>query len=186
MTRTLLVTMLAACLAVAGCGKDSGTQPSERIPSYAGNWSGNYTITGCNQSGSVALANLCGSIGGSAPYTFSLTQNGRNVSGSFFLGSISFPNTGGTVAQDGSLALQGTSISNGITIVVNWALNMPAAALTGTVSQQWTSNGLTGQANVVGSVTTSIRNASSLAPATSSLHSGFDPSAAVRALSGRE
>jgi hypothetical protein len=90
-------------LASAACGGNGGpTDPSPRIPNYAGAWSGTYTITGCNQTGQIAIANICGALGGTPPYTFALTQSQRNVSGSFGLGSIQFPNTGGTIGQDGS------------------------------------------------------------------------------------
>lgn len=148
-------------LVVAACGgDDGGTSPSARIPTYAGNWSGQYLISGCTQSGLVALANICGTLGQSAPYAFSLTQSSRNVSGSFRLGSIQFPSTGGAIGQDGSLALSATSVSEGISITVNWALQMPASALTGTVAQRWTSTGLTGEANVTGSISNATKTAS--------------------------
>lgn len=157
----LLLTASVVALASAACGGDKGpTAPSApAIPNYAGAWSGTYTITGCSQTGQIALANICGSLGSTPPYTFNLTQSQRNVSGSFALGSVQFPNTGGTIGQDGSLPLSGTSVSSGITIVVNWALNMPAQAITGTITQQWSSTGLTGSATVAGSVNSAIRSA---------------------------
>jgi hypothetical protein len=157
------VMALALCIASCACGGNDATSPSSRTPDYAGSWSGSYTITGCTQSGGVALANICGNLGATPPYSFSLTQSGTNVSGSFALGSVSFPNVGGTVRSDGSLSLQGTSVSNGITVVVTWALNMPANALTGTITQQWTSTGLSGSATVTGNINTAIRSAASRA-----------------------
>lgn len=148
------------CLWVAGCGGSNNATPSQtRIPTYAGGWTGTYTITGCNQSGSIALANLCGSLGNTPPYRFNLTQSDRNVSGSFSLGSIDFPNTGGSVAQDGSLALSATVITTtGVTVVVNWALTLPSQALAGTITQNWQANGVTGSATVAGSINTAIRS----------------------------
>lgn len=144
-------------LLVAACGGKS-TDPSERIPDYAGNWSGTYTITGCTQSGGVALANICGSLGSTPPYSFALTQSSRNVSGSFALGSIQFPSTGGSIASDGSLALSATTNQNGIIVIVNWALNMPASVITGTITQNWTSTTLSGSAAVAGSINNAIRS----------------------------
>lgn len=150
--------VVVVCL-FAGCGGDNNAGPSQtRIPNYAGTWTGTYTITGCNQSGGVALANVCGSLGNAPPYRFVLTQSDRNVSGSFSLGSIQFPSTGGSVAQDGSLALSATSVSNSITVVVNWALTLPSQALAGTITQNWQSSGLTGSATVAGSINTAIRS----------------------------
>jgi hypothetical protein len=178
------VSVLAAVLVSACGGNDGPTSPSARIPNYAAAWSGTYTITGCNQTGGVALANICGSLGATPPYTFSLTQSSRNVSGSFALGSIQFPNTGGTIAQDGSLALSGTTVSSGITIVVNWALNMPAQAITGTITQQWTSDTLSGTVTVTGSINNAIRAASTTA-AVSPQRTIRTPSDLATAVSGR-
>jgi hypothetical protein len=141
---------------LTACGSSSPTAPTAPpIPNYAGSWSGTYTISGCTQSGGVGLANVCGALGNQAPYTMPLSESGRNVSGSFALGTIQFGSTGGTIGSDGSLQLQGTSVSNGITIVVNWQLNLNGSnALTGTLTQVWTSSTLSGQANVVGTITT--------------------------------
>jgi len=161
-----LFVLLTLGLMTAACGSSS-TSPSEPpIPNYSGTWSGTYLISGCNQTGGIALANVCGTLGSSAPYTFSLTESGRNVSGSFALGTISFPSTGGTIATDGSLALSGTSVSNDITIVVNWALNMPTTVMTGTITQIWTSNVLSGQVNVVGTISNATRTAAVVRSAT--------------------
>lgn len=162
-----LVVLFAICLSVLACGgKDSPSSPSQTtIPSYAGNWSGTYTVTGCNQTGGVALANICGSLGQTPPYRLSFTQSNRNVSGNFTLGSIVFPNTGGSVAQDGSLQIAATTQTNGITVIVNWALNFPSTAITGTITQNWQSDTLSGSAVVAGSINSAIRG--NLAPSSS-------------------
>jgi hypothetical protein len=150
---------VALALATGACGSSSPSAPSEPpIPQYAGSWAGQYTVTGCNQSGGVAIANICGLLGSAPPYSFTLSQSGRSVTGSFALGSIQFPSTGGTIASGGSLGLQATTISNGVTIIVTWALNMNTS-LTGTVTQVWTSTTLSGQANVVGTISTANRTA---------------------------
>ncbi|HTK28852.1 MAG TPA: hypothetical protein VL309_04845 [Vicinamibacterales bacterium] len=149
-------------LILAACGSSSSS-PTPSVPQYGGSWSGTYVISGCNQTGGMSLVNICGSLGNSAPYGLTLTQNGTSVTGSFALGTISFANTGGTIASGGSLALTGTNLSNGITIVVNWALNLTASTLTGTLSQNWTSDTLSGQVNIVGSISNASRSAS-LAP----------------------
>jgi hypothetical protein len=129
-------------------------------------------VTSCNQTGDVALANVCGILGNTAPYQFFLTQADRSVTGSFMLGSINFSNTSGTVAQDGSLALSGTTQSSGITIVINWALTLPSTAIAGTIAQNWTAAGLSGSANVTGSINTGIRSnlAPSFSPMPQTLH----------------
>lgn len=159
-----LALLATLALATAGCGSDSPAAPSAPpIPQYGGSWSGSYTITGCTQSGAFTLANLCSTLGAAPRYTFTLSQSQRNVTGSFALGSIQFPNTGGSVGSDGSLGLSATYVdtASGIAIAVTWALNMPASAITGTVTQVWTASGA-GQANVVGTISTASRTGASL------------------------
>jgi hypothetical protein len=127
----------------------------------------------------MALANICGSMGTAAPYRFNFQQSGNSVTGSFMLGSVNFPSTGGTVASDGSLGLQATTIINGTTIIVTWALHNAggsAPAITGTITQAWTDTTLSGQTNVAGTIASSIRasaaSTASDSPATSAVPSG--------------
>src|SRR5262249_54293793 len=134
---------------------------TETIANYAGNWSGTYSVTGCTQTGGVAAANICGALGNTAPYSMSLTQSSRNVSGTFTLGSITFPSTGGTVGRDGSLQLNATVINNGVTIVVSWNLRMASTQMSGNISQQWASSTLSGGATVAGTINTAVRSATS-------------------------
>ena len=183
--RFLCVSLVVAAM-LAACG-GSPSSPRVRIPDYAGNWSGTYTVTSCTQSGQAASTNLCGILGTTLPYNFSLTQSDRNVAGSFTLGAIVFSTTGGVIAQDGSLRLSGTTVTSGITIVVDWALNMPAQTITGTTTQQWTSTGptgdLTGSATVTGTINTATRSAS--AAAAVSAHTIRKLSDLAAAMSGR-
>ena len=141
---------------VSSCGGPNS--PSQNTPNYAGTWNGTYTITGCTQSGGVALANICGSLGSTDPYQMVLAQSNTSVTGSFTLGTIQFPSTGATIGSDGSLSLSATTIQNGITIIVTWNLNLPASAITGSITQVWTSTTLSGQANVTGIISTAIRS----------------------------
>jgi hypothetical protein len=87
-----------------------------------------------------------------------LAQSNTSVTGSFTLGTIQFPSTGATIGSDGSLSLSATTIQNGITIIVTWNLNLPASAITGSITQVWTSTTLSGQANVTGIISTAIRS----------------------------
>ena len=153
----LSVAVLCISFLISACGGGSPTSPTPPVANYAGNWTGVYTITGCNQTGGVALANICGSLGTSAPYSFALTQSGSNVAGTFTLGSVAFPSTGGTVGSDGSLALSATTVSNGITIIVNWNLRMSGTAMSGAITQTWSSTTLSGNATVAGTISTATR-----------------------------
>ena len=164
--------LVAAMLIATGCG-GSPSKPSETIAQYGGSWSGTYSITGCTQTGGVALANICGALGQTPPYRMSLTQSSRNVSGTFTLGTIAFPQTGGTVGTDGSLQLNGTSISNGITIVVSWNLRNSVSQMSGNISQQWASDTLSGGATVAGTINSAIHSASLLNAATPPVPAGL-------------
>jgi len=142
----------------SACSGNSGTAPTpENIPSFAGNFSGVYAITGCSQSGDVSLADVCGLLGNSAGYTFSLTQNGRSITGTFALGGVTFPATSGSVASDGTLALSATAVNGDVSVRVNWVLNSTGSDLTGTLTQRWTASGLSGEANVSGRISNSAR-----------------------------
>ena len=159
--RKLLIVGLV-CLSAAACGGGSPTAPSTPPPppvgNFAGSWAGTYSITGCTQSGGVALANVCGLLGNTPAYTMTLTQTGRNVSGTFRLGSIEFPSTGGAVGTDDSLQLNATSNNDGVTIIVSWNLRMASNQMSGTISQQWASSTLSGGATVAGSINTANRS----------------------------
>src|SRR3954470_817528 len=94
---------IVLCLLAAACGGSPTSSSDIKTPNYAGNWHGTYTVSGCTQSGGVALANVCQLVGQNPPYTLTLTQSQKNVTGTFTLGTTTFPSTGGTVAADGSL-----------------------------------------------------------------------------------
>jgi hypothetical protein len=160
---------LALCgilVATAACGSSSSPSSPSAAPvaNYSGNWSGAYSVTGCTQNGGVALANICGALGNTPPYSMNLSQTGRNVAGTFRLGSIDFPSTGGAVGSDNSLQLNATSLNNGVTIVVSWNLRMATNQMSGTVSQQWASDTLSGGATVAGTINTATRSLAVLAP----------------------
>ena len=153
-----LIAILAAVVAASACGSNSATGPTpENIPSFAGSFSGSYAITSCSQSGDVSLADVCGLLGSSASYTFSLTQNGRSVTGSFALGGVAFPATSGSVASDGTLALSATALNGDVSVRVDWVLSSTGSNLGGTLTQRWTASGLSGEANVSGRISNSAR-----------------------------
>lgn len=104
------------------------------MPSFAGNWSGTFLVQGCAQTGGAASANLCSlaPAGTTGSFTLTLTQSGSTVTGSFTIESTTFPGANGTVASDGSLSLQGSNSTNGVTEIADWRLDVAGSALTGT------------------------------------------------------
>jgi hypothetical protein len=159
-----LASLLVSCLALTACG-GSTTSPSSTppvIPNYAGNWSGLYSVTNCTQSGGVALANVCGTLsaGSTAVFGFSLSQSGSSINGSFTLGSVPFNGVSGIVSSGGGLTLSGTNTNGSVTAAATWTLTLPpSSTLTGTVAYSVTSSGLTGSANVSGSILSASRGA---------------------------
>lgn len=141
-------------LYVSACAGPS----SPSLPNYAGTWTGTYAIVNCVQTGGIAVANVCGTLGASAPYQMVLAQSNTSVTGSFSLGGIQFPSTGATIGSDGSLGLSATTVLNGITIMVTWNLNLPASAITGSIIQVWTAPTLSGQVNVSGTINTAVHS----------------------------
>jgi hypothetical protein len=153
---------LLAFLVCACGGDDNVVAPPPPLPNYTGIWSGNYTITSCTETGDFALVNFCAELGGNAPFTLNIIQQGGNtnppVQGTFNLGSIPFTiATGSSVASNGSLSFQGTAFQGGITILVTWALTSPVV---GTITQAWTYTGVTGQMNITGAIGGAVKTGS--------------------------
>ena len=142
----------------------SGTKLLRGLPSLSGTFTGNYSVTSCTQSGGVALANLCGSatVGTLAPYTFNWTQSVDVLSGRFFLGTIEFDNITGTISLGGSFTFKARAAGTGTTLIdATWNLTASQPnRLGGTLATIWTSTGLSGQANINGSISTVSKTAS--------------------------
>jgi hypothetical protein len=119
------------------------------LPSYNGNWSGSYTITGCQSTGQWATAvGFCGTFfqGQVLSMNFLITQSRDAVTGTFALGSLVGTLSSGVVNEDGSLPLTGTINSNSNTIQLSnlRATSPSAGTMRGTFDQTWGSSGLTG------------------------------------------
>jgi hypothetical protein len=86
-------------------GGRQGTKLLRGLPNYGGNWSGTYQIVGCQQSGTFAAINGCGTFTGVAPYSFGANQTEDRVTGTVLLGSIAFGTFASTVNPSGGLGL---------------------------------------------------------------------------------
>jgi len=162
---TLRWAALAAVLAAAACGGNKTTTPTVPIPVYNGSWIGNYTITSCIQNGQFAAVDVCSLFtnGQVLPDSFLFSQTDRNVSGTFLLGSLNFAFPTSTIASDGGLTITGSGTAPGFGEVVNvtptWSLRLTGTTLTGSIVQVWVGAGLTGQATINGSMSTSTKTA---------------------------
>jgi hypothetical protein len=95
-------------------------------------------------------------------YTCNFTQSVDVVSGKFFLGTIEFDNISGTIGLGGNLSFNARATGTAPVIIdVTWNLIQSRPnTLGGDVAQVWTATGLSGQANVNGSISTFSKTAS--------------------------
>lgn len=161
--RRAFLALIALTLVVGACSgsNSSPTAPPVVIPNYTGIWSGTYTVsaTGCTQTGTIALADVCGTFSGRTfPYVLNIAQNGvtNAVNGTFTLGQVPFTMVQSTVTSSG-VTFTGTSINDTLTIQVTWNLTSP---IVGSLTQIWSSSGLTGQATVTGVLASAVKTGS--------------------------
>lgn len=145
----------------------NGRQATKRLralPDLNGTFAGKYDVTSCTETGQVADANLCavfplGSAGMFSTYAFNFTQSGDLVTGRFFIGTVLFENVSGTIDPAGNLSVGTRATTTPPTVVdASWSLVASRPnTFGGTVSQVWTHTGLTGQANIHGSISSFSR-----------------------------
>ena len=114
-----------------------------------GSWSGSYTLTGCQSTGSWYAGGFCSSFfqGQVLNMGFQITQNRDQVTGSFTLGAMPVGTlSSGVVNEDGSLPLSGTIVSGNNTVQLqNLRATSPSpGTMEGTFDQVWGSTVLTG------------------------------------------
>ena len=128
------------------------------LPSYNGNWSGSYAITGCQSAGGWALAGFCGSFyaGQVLNIQFQITQNRDQVTGAFAFGGLVGTLNAGVVNEDGSLPLSGTIVEGSNTVQLqNLRATSPSAGtMKGQFDQVWGNSTFTG----TGRLSCDIRN----------------------------
>ena len=145
-----LAFLLAAFLLTgSACSTSSSTPSAPSTPSYAGAWTGSYTISDCanvDAPGDTPL-NLCASIQRTDSYRFNLSQTGNAVTGTYTLVSPLFTcacggdygtfDMSGTIASDGTLSslATGSPRGTGLTAAIIFTVRMATpSTLTGTVA----------------------------------------------------
>jgi hypothetical protein len=184
---------LAFPLFAAACGSSSPTAPPATptpvpVVSFAGTYSGTYTITACGQTGTFATAHFCDTlrVGTIFPMSLTLSQSGNSVEGTLLQGRAATPVTGfvngsGQLILDGSTASgnlvellpedpEDTTVSgNFAEEIVGWNTSLSGNALVGSWNAVWTWALRPGTAQTVQTLTSVVKTPS-VAKSTLSTH----------------
>jgi hypothetical protein len=131
----------------------TGTKALRCLPDYSGTWTGTYTVSTCAATGDFDLNGFCGVLpSGTVLNTeLVLTQAGDQVTGQFFLGTLT-ASASGPVIMDGHLNLSGRVLEGDFTIDTAYTLQSAVpGAITGDLTQLWQAAAATwmGQGNLV-------------------------------------
>jgi hypothetical protein len=137
----------------------TGSKLLRALPDLNGTFTGQYVVTHCDQNGQVTNSNLCGifPVGMLEPYTFSWTQSVDVLSGRFFLNTTEFDNITSTIDLGGNFTFESRAViaagtgTNFIDATWNAFSHLPNT-LGGNLTTIWTATGLTGQANINGTI----------------------------------
>jgi len=129
--------LLAAiiCVLTAGCGDSSPAAPTPVIPTVQGTWTGEYTVSICNDQAAPGFCTGFAPVGSALPMRLVLSQTGQQLSGTIELGAFSIP-ASGTVSASGRMALSGSvtlplpELQSTVTIV-NWDTVVVGTSMTG-------------------------------------------------------
>jgi hypothetical protein len=164
---TGLVTAVSAGLANIFFIADGrqGTKSVRALPNFAGTFSGNYRVTNCTESGQVAAADVCKNApaGTRVPFTFIFSQTGSVIAGRVLvIGTDTLPPFSATIGAGGDVTVSGSVVVTGGFIVnTTWTIvQRTAGVITGTITQVWTSPGVSGQATVSGTIDSISKTAS--------------------------
>lgn len=137
-----------------------GTKPINIRPNYGGTWVGTYAVATCTQSGSWTTLDFCTSnftIGRELQYALLLQQLNASVNGQTALGQLVSTPFSATMATNGSVTINATTLASTITIAQAWNLNITEVGkITGNMTQTWTDPSFTGQLVVTTNLLTSV------------------------------
>ena len=151
-----ITSVVGLAVLLAACGSESPSPsaptptptptptPITQVVSYAGPWSGTYTVTACEQT-SDFNALFCDVMSvGDRPMELMVVQQQSDVTGSFQIGSNFGSDTGsitgshrGMVDSDGHLRISGQIDSTYNISVTNWNTTMSGRQMVGTFTQEW-------------------------------------------------
>lgn len=162
-----VLVVVVAC-ALGACGSEAASpiapSPTPRpATNYQGQWVGEHTIAACNGTGGFAQG-FCSTfaVGTTLPVTLTLTQTGRQVSGTLAMGALTGSVSGPVSTTNDHLLLAGSiiSISNGTTttiVVQGWDTFATGTSMTGGWGTTWTLSSLGGAGQIVHAIRTLIK-----------------------------
>jgi len=151
-----IIAAVALVSIAAGCGDDSSSPtpaPTPVIPNVQGQWTGEYQIASCNNTGVFATSPpFCNTfnVGSVWPVRLTLTQTGTQLSGTLELGAATMQ-VSGPIGSSGQLLLTGTGsiVQGGVTFNVslaNWNTTVAGTSMSGGWGINWTTTFGTGNA----------------------------------------
>ena len=173
-----LTSIVGLAVLLAACGSDSPSPsaptptptptptPVSELVSYAGPWSGTYTVTACEQT-SDFNALFCDIMSiGNRPVELTVVQRQSDVTGSFLIGSDFGSDSGFTVGShrgmvdgDGHLRITAQISSDYNISVTNWNTTLSGREMVGTFTQEWRySDGRPGTGQVDCTLTTVMQD----------------------------
>jgi hypothetical protein len=110
------------------------------VVSYAGTWSGTYTVTACRRTSDFD-ERFCDSMTPhwDSPIELTVVQRGSDVTGPFLLG-FDLGSLSGVVDTDGQLRITAQIDSLYNISVTNWHTMMSGSEMVGTFTQEWRSS----------------------------------------------
>ena len=148
-----------------------GAKAIRGLPNYQGTWTGSYTIITCDATGDFLLTDFCSyfSPGLDGPLDLVLTQFQDQVTGRFYLGSLS-ADAVGPIQTDGQLLLTGLVNSDPFTIdVVMQLQSATPGQITGGMVQLYLGSGWSGSAQLLCEIS-DLTQTSTMAMARSTRH----------------
>jgi hypothetical protein len=135
LTCTIRLAVALACMAAPACDNNSGPSSVETVAQVQGTWSGDYTVSGCNDQSIPGFCSEAAPVGTVAPVQIVLTQSGQQLSGTVDLGDLPIPVSGtingSRIVLSGSTTVPIEDFSATVTLS-NWNTAVSGSNMTGT------------------------------------------------------
>lgn len=127
-----LILTIATITATMACGGSSPTAPTPI--NLSGQWTGQYTISSCTETGSAVNAGFCTSLGSRGGLTFTTSSTTSAVTGTLVIGGFTIPVTGSL--NGSTLSLTGSSqIVQNFQLTTNtWQATVSGSSMTGNMA----------------------------------------------------